>query len=708
MDLLLKSTGSNQPINVVLVGGGAPVTFSIPWPDQVIQQHQAWRHRYLAFNDPAAAAVSADAVRLRSNALVASLQSWFADPAWRPLDQQRQLNPGSTPLRVSFEGSSSALQALPWELLAWDQPIWRTEQQQHLVDRKQRPSHRPELLVWVGQEQGLDLEAELEQLKRLERWGQIKLQIRRGDQASLSALNNALSHEGPWDALVFLGHSAANPGGGDGGRLQMADGRWVAAGELQPCVQAAVERGLALVLLNSCNGLDLARSLVKFGVAWAVCFREPVTCETASKSFKRLIQQLQANNTLVEATDAVRQWLSSEGPPGSNLLLTVVASPHAASYTLPLSKRRQFSLRLARTSRRQWLAATAAIALGVGFDVVPTNPISRYLLDRRMHLQTIYRSAIQKPGPEISPLRVLVIDQHTDRAVGSQPIPNRISRQTLARLLERTSPSAVPTVALDVVLDEPLPHTDALVAVLKRQQRNRVLAGFFGAEVSAPRSGPTSRPLPQLQAAGVEAFDLATGLPASRQSPKPAPMQLISSLGPNHFAAQIHASTTTVMPADAVLDWSLDWSAMIQRVEPSDLPNLNTPVLLIGSDGTLNQDAKDRFRTPALPNLNLHAVWGGEKHTMPGVVVQAVLAQSLRLQHWLIPISSALAAALCSALGIALAAAIDQRWKRLLICAGISALAIPLCAELAVSALWLVPLLLPLTVLWLMALVRRD
>jgi len=147
---------------------------------------------------------------------------------------------------------------------------------------------------------------------------------------------------------------------------------------------------------------------------------------------------------------------------------------------------------------------------------------------------------------------------------------------------------------------------------------------------------------------------------------------------------------------------------MIQRVEPADLADLNTPVLLIGADGTLNQDANDRFRTPALPNLNLHAVWGGEKHTMPGVVVQAVLAQSLRLQHWLIPMSSALAAALSSALGIALAAAIDQRWKRLLICAGISALAIPLCAELAVSALWLVPLLLPLTVLWLMALVRRD
>ena len=162
------------------------------------------------------------------------------------------------------------------------------------------------------------------------------------------------------------------------------------------------------------------------------------------------------------------------------------------------------------------------------------------------------------------------------------------------------------------------------------------------------------------------------------------------------------------MPADAVLDWSLDWSSMIQRVEPDELADLTTPVLLIGSDGNVNQEAKDRFRTPAIPNLNLHAVWGGQKHTMPGVVLQAVLAQSLRMGHWLTPVSSALAAALASALGIGLAAGIDRRWTRALLCGAITALAIPVCAQLAVSTLWLVPLLLPLTALWCVALVRRS
>ena len=452
MDLLLRAKGNQQPIEVVLVGGGAPVCFSVPWPDQVIQQHQAWRHRYLTYNDPAAAAVSADAVAMRGNALIAGMQSWFADPAWRPLDQQRQLQAKTTPLRISFEGASTALQSLPWELLQWGQPIWRKEQQQHLVQRLPRTCHQPELLVWIGQEQGLDLDQELQELQRLERGGEIKLEIHRGAEAGLGALKTALNEGGPWDALIFLGHSDGN--NGDGGRLQLADGSWVAAQALQRDVQAAVERGLELVLLNSCSGLDLAKSLVRFGVAWTVCFREPVTCATASATFQRLIQQLKANKTLVMTTDAVRQWLSSAGPPGSQLLLTVLASPHTKAYTLPLSKRRQFSLRVQATSRQQWLVAACACALGVCFDVVPTNPISRYLLDRRLHLQALHRKISQQPGPKEVALPVLVIDRKTDQVVDGEPTPNRISRQTLARLLERTEPSQVPSVAFDVVLDE--------------------------------------------------------------------------------------------------------------------------------------------------------------------------------------------------------------------------------------------------------------
>ena len=98
------------------------------------------------------------------------------------------------------------------------------------------------------------------------------------------------------------------------------------------------------------------------------------------------------------------------------------------------------------------------------FDVVPTNPISRYLLDRRLHLQALHRKISQQPGPKEVALPVLVIDRKTDQVVDGEPTPNRISRQTLARLLERTAPSQVPSVALDVVLDEPLPNTDDLIA----------------------------------------------------------------------------------------------------------------------------------------------------------------------------------------------------------------------------------------------------
>ena len=86
----------------------------------------------------------------------------------------------------------------------------------------------------------------------------------------------------------------------------------------------------------------------------------------------------------------------------------------------------------------------AACALGMVFDVVPTNPISRYLLDRRLHLQALHRKISQQPGPKEVALPVLVIDRKTDQVVDGEPTPNRISRQTLARLLERrTIPGSI-------------------------------------------------------------------------------------------------------------------------------------------------------------------------------------------------------------------------------------------------------------------------
>jgi len=706
MDLLLKSNAIDQPIEVVLVGSGIPKTFLVPWPAEAIKQLQAWRRRYLAHNDPAAANVSADAVNMRGHALVTSLQNWFADPAWRPLDQQRQLNAAIKPLRISFEGACADLQALPWELLHWDQPIWRTEQQQHLIQRRQRSPHQPNLLVWIGQEDGLSLNNELQALKELERGGQIRLQVRRGNDACLAELKTALEDQGPWDALIFLGHSEADHN--SGGRIQLADGSWITAPELQSSIETAVEKGLELVLLNSCSGLDLAKSLVRFGVSWAVCFREPVTCQAASAAFQRLLKELAANQNLIAATHAVRQWLRSHGPPGSSLLLTVLGISNAEPYKLPLSKKRQFALRLRTTSRWQWIAAGTFFLIGCAVDVVPNNSMSRYGLDRRLYVQRLWRQATNQPGPSAQAIPVFVIDKTTDQRLEAETQPNRVSHQTLARLLQAASPEAIPQVALDVVLDEIAPQSGELVEVLKTQRRSKTFAGYFGDSVEAPGAGSISEPHPQLKAVGLQWFNLSTGMIANQQRWQPAPLFLVEPITPANFAAQLSRFPERVIPADAVIDWSLDWGSLIQRIELEQLPLLKSPILLVGTDGTTNSEHKDLFITPGALKPELSALWKGSRTKMPGVMVQAVLAQSINLNHWLTSFSSAVSTMLTAALGIALSALIASRSKRLWLCVAISAVAVLFGLQLTISMLWLLPLLLPICTLFVISSIRED
>jgi hypothetical protein len=71
------------------------------------------------------------------------------------------------------------------------------------------------------------------------------------------------------------------------------------------------------------------------------------------------------------------------------------------------------------------------VALGAVGDLDPTNPISTYLLDRRLYVQ-------------------------------------------------RTPPAQVPKLGLDLVLDEPAPFTAELAQVIRAQARPLLVAGFFG------------------------------------------------------------------------------------------------------------------------------------------------------------------------------------------------------------------------------------
>ncbi len=710
MDLQLQQPQAGGPITAFVVSPSGQESALLSAPAEALEWQAEWRRQFLACHDPAAAVVSVDAVRDFGENLRSALRRWLEQSAASPLRQALLAHP-ELPVRLRLDGAgASELERLPWEQLLPHKSVWRLQQRRSGKEgerRRERQARRPRVLLVVGDESGLSLGEEVARLEALRARRRLDLRVLRGERCTLSALRSALLDGRGWDVLVFLGHSEADPNGG--GRLHLGDGSWVGAAAFGRELLQAAEQGLALALFNSCSGLDLARSSVEAGIDWALCFREPVPCVAASMAFSALLSALEEGEDLLMATRRARQALmSEEAVVGAELLLSLVGGPQAAAFRLPLRKRKQFVLRLTRSLPSQAIAAAVLVGLGVIGDLNPTNSISTYLLDRRLYVQRLWRGVSDQPGPLRDPLPVLVLNQRSAGELGAEVTPGRVSRDLLAKLLEITPVVPVRAVGLDVVLDEPAPFTDALAAVIARQQRPLLFAGYYGAEVDAKRAGHDSRPLPVLQRAGLQARNLATGTAALEGALKWVPLQLWSPISEANFAGTLSMTPGAWMPADAVIDWSIDWRPLLRRVEVTELSGLEAPVLVVGTDGTLDRDGDDLFAAPGAMDPALTQIWQGAEWKVPGVLIQAVLAQSLALRHWLMPGSLAASTALAAGLGVVVAAAQAERWRRLLLVVAIAVVVVPVSWQLAVSALWLVPLVLPLAALATVALLRPD
>lgn len=349
----------------------------------------------------------------------------------------------------------------------------------------------------------------------------------------------------------------------------------------------------------------------------------------------------------------------------------------------------------------QAVAAVTLLLAALVFDLVPANPISVTLLDRRLRIQKGWRGLTAQQGPQREPLPVLLLESR-------EPL---YPRAQLATLLETLPPQRFPSLALDLVLDQVGPDpaaTRQLIEVIRRQRRQALFVGYFGSLSAASDAGLRSRPIEGLQLPGVQPRDLAIGTAAGDGILNPPPLQLLRAITPDHFAAAIATGGAAAMPADAVIDWSLPWERMVRVVfSPSELSGSFQHPVLVGRVWLSNPSDPDLFRTP-LAFFDPQPLWRGSAQEMPGVLLQAVVAQSLSLRHWLMPLSSLVCVALASGAGVLLAAlqsSLRRRLQLLLILVPSFAL---LALQVAVGSRTLIPIALPSVAFGTTALLRRD
>ncbi|WP_341884148.1 CHASE2 domain-containing protein [Synechococcus sp. UW140] len=716
---LVIRKGANNPsgLQVFITAPGCNNAFAVPEPKQLYELQKAWGHRFLKHHDPAFVwPQGAAVVKTYSNQLRLALQQWIESPDWQPLQQLLVALP-NLPLTLRLEQVKADLCSLPWESLCLQRPIWRVDGNGlSKIKQVTLQARKPRVLLVVGAEQGLNLDEEINQLMQLQRSGRIQLTMLRAEHCNADALRKALTESSGWNAALYLGHSNSGP---MGGVLHLGDGSQINGQSLESHLAIAAKNGLRLLLFNSCSGLQLASVAARAGINWSICFLELVPSKAAASAFAELLSGLEAGADLVKALVKTRAILASnEYFEGCDLLLATVATSDAEEFKLPLRRRRQLVLRLASSSKKQAIAAVAFSAVAFLMELTPSNPVNTYLLDRRLDVQRTWRQLVKQPGPHVDisnkPIPVLLLDQATFQSLGVPAVADHTSRYALAEVLKRTPPDQVPLVGLDVLIDQPRSGTNQLAEVIQKQPERLVVAGYLS-PYSDPSQGAVGNMWFQssiLNKVGMKSADLAVGTAARDGSRKPVPLQTQYSISKDNFAGALSNHPQRVLPSDRIIDWSLNWANWIHLVQPVDLATLKSKLLLVGTDGYLGNNEADLFNAPSsLQGVFLRGdqpILIRNKSVVPGVLVQAVLIQSLNLNHWLTPVSQTLCTAAAAALGVLLAALFEKRRDRLVAIFLIALISCPLAFGLAIWQLWLVPLLLPLLALTTTTVSRND
>ena len=696
--------------------------------------------------------------------LLVALRARFLSPSWSALPQSlAQYSHLPLVLEIASPAATAGppdpatdwVAALPWEAalagvipadrLFEARPIWR--EQSFPLASPPHPSpanaRRPRFLVVCGPAENLEVQPQIDELLRLERRGRISFTSFDCSNTRASSVLESLEDPLGWDAFLYLGHG--EPGGAYGGGLALPSGELLAGDRLRASLHRAAPQ---LVVLSRCHGTDLVPLFLEAGVPWLLAFRGEVPDPVALAAFTPFWQALESGGSLAQANASVVQALEDQFP-GSSPLLSLVARPDAAPLRMPLRRRRRLWLRLACSQSRQLSAAASVLILGLvlyGPTWGAALTLPNVLLDFRLQAQAQWSGwrrggpGLPPPAPRPSPLRVWLLPRPLAYPPGQSQ--KAVSRQVLHQLLEVLPADTIPLVAFDVVLDpgpkdEPIqPQATAALARLiqRRSQSGQHLVNIYYRATIDERidKGVRSLPASLLIQAGLCHADAGLGLATGVY-----PLQLVQPLSANSFAAVLadgvahHCPSvvhSTRIPAGSVIDWTVDWFApQVMRVEriavlPSEPVSLPPGTrVLIGIDQRLSArgdgpsaqlspiDMVDLFDVPLVlqdqPSFEAEIGLG---EPLPGPLLQAVLSESLRRNHWLTPLAPLPTTALAAGLGMLLAAALERLRSRLLVLSLLSLLVLPLALELTLAYSVLVPLLFPLAGLWAICLSRRE
>ncbi len=239
-----------------------------------------------------------------------SLNDWLCTSEFRPTREKllEQLSPCDR-TRLILQTNNLQIQKLPWH--SWDllerYPLTEIALAAPTYTNV-TPQHKHEtgtvrILAILGNSDNIDVSADQALLSQLP-----NAYIQFLDEPDRRQLSDQL-WEQHWDILFFAGHSHSH--GSTSGTLCLNDQDNLDIEELRYALRKAVDHGLQLAILNSCDGLGLGRTLADLQIPQLVVMREPVPDPVAQEFLKYFLQTYAKGATLYLAMREARERLQS-------------------------------------------------------------------------------------------------------------------------------------------------------------------------------------------------------------------------------------------------------------------------------------------------------------------------------------------------------------------------------------------------------------
>jgi len=306
--LRLGEEGKNPSMEIT---GRLPPSLEIP------QYYSGWatsyRHLGLRSRLEAAVAQVTNVSQLESCSNAAQvlrdrLNTWLHSESFRPIREKllEQLRPFHE-IRLIIQTENLWLRRLPWHL--WDlcdrypkMEIALSATVYERIEQLVLPHPKVRILAILGNSVGINTQEDRFLLESLPN-AEISFLV----EPQRQELTEELWKQG-WDILFFAGHSSSQ-GNGETGQIYINQTDSLTIAQLRYALRKAVERGLKIAILNSCDGLGLARDLADLQIPEIIVMREPVPDQVAQSFLKYFLKAYARGESFYLAVREARERL---------------------------------------------------------------------------------------------------------------------------------------------------------------------------------------------------------------------------------------------------------------------------------------------------------------------------------------------------------------------------------------------------------------